>query len=84
MLCYMITLFPKIFSQHILTNTVNWSEYIESLARRGEILLGFDGIDKWDKEPEKTNKDKPGGPFYHPDTFVLMPGYPKVYFHSPY
>ena len=30
------------------------------------------------------NKDKVGDPFHYPDTFVLLLGYAKVYFHLPY
>src|SRR3954467_8919357 len=30
------------------------------------------------------NKDKVGEPFSYPDTFVLLLGYAKVYFHLPY
>lgn len=30
------------------------------------------------------NRDKLGEPFHYPDTFVLMLGYAKVYFHLPY
>ena len=63
---------------------MTWSEYNKSLVRRGEILLGFDVIDNWDKELEKMNKGKTGEPFHYPDTFVLMLGYAKVYFHLPY
>ncbi len=63
---------------------MKWSEYNESLVRRGEILLGFDVIDNWDKELEEMNKGKTGEPFHYPDTFVLMLGYAKVYFHLPY
>jgi hypothetical protein len=63
---------------------VKWSEYNESLVRRGEILLGFDVIDKWDKELADMNRGKPGEPFHYPDTFVLMLGYAKAYFHLPY
>ncbi len=66
------------------TISVKWSEYIESLVRRGEILLGFDVIDNWDKELEKMNKGKVGEPFHYPDTFLLLLGYAKVYFHLPY
>jgi hypothetical protein len=39
---------------------VKWSEYNESLVRRGEILLGFDVINNWDNELEEMNKDKVG------------------------
>ena len=63
---------------------MKWSEYNESLVRRGEILLGFDVIDNWDKELGQMNKGKTGEPFHYPDTFVLMLGYAKVYFHLPY
>ena len=63
---------------------MKWTEYNESLVRRGEILLGFDVIDNWDKELEEMNKGKTGEPFHYPDTFVLMLGYAKVYFHLPY
>jgi len=63
---------------------VKWSDYNESLVRRGEILLGFDVIDNWDIELEEMNRGKTGEPFLYPDTFVLMLGYAKAYFHLPY
>ena len=30
------------------------------------------------------NRGKTGEPFHYPETFVLMLGYAKVYFHLPY
>ncbi|MDN5868989.1 MAG: transposase, partial [Candidatus Nitrosocosmicus sp.] len=63
---------------------MKWSEYNESLVRRGEILLGFDVIDNWDIELADMNKGKLGEPFHYPDTFVQMLGYAKAYFHLPY
>jgi hypothetical protein len=63
---------------------VKWSDYNESLVRRGEILLGFDVKDNWNIEIEEMNRGKPGEPFHYPDTFVLTLGYAKVYFHLPY
>src|SRR6478609_7099530 len=30
------------------------------------------------------NKDKVGEPFHYPNTFLLLLGYAKVYFHLPY
>ena len=66
---------------------MKWSVYNnQSLVRRGEILLGFDVIDNWwDTELKGMNKDKVGQePFHYPDTFVLLLGYAKVYFHLPY
>jgi len=63
---------------------VKWSEYNESLVKRGEILLGFDVIDNWNIELADMNRGKLGEPFHYPDTFVLMLGYAKAYFHLPY
>ena len=63
---------------------MKWSEYSESLVRRGEILLGFDVIDNWDKELEEMNRDKVGEPFHYPNTFLLLLGHAKAYFHLPY
>ncbi len=63
---------------------MKWSEYNESLVRRGEILLGFDIIDNWDKELKEMNQGKIGEPFHYPNTFLLLLGYAKAYFHLPY
>jgi IS5 family transposase len=63
---------------------VNWSSYNQSLVRRGEILLGFDVINNWDTELKQMNKDKVGEPFQYPNTFLLLLGYAKAYFHLPY
>ena len=63
---------------------MNWSTYNQSLVRRVEILLGFYIIDNWDTELKEMNKDKVGEPFNYPDTFLLMLGYAKAYFHLPY
>ena len=64
---------------------MNRLTYNQSLVRRGEILIGFDVIDNWDTELKQMNKDKVGGePFHYPNTFLLLLGYAKVYFHLPY
>ncbi len=63
---------------------MKWSNYNQSLVRRGEILLGFDVIVNWDMELKEMNKDKVGEPFHYPNTFLLLLGYAKVYFHLPY
>ncbi|MDQ6722704.1 MAG: IS5 family transposase [Thermoproteota archaeon] len=64
---------------------MKWSDYNQSLVRRGEILLGFDVINNWDTELKEMNKDKIGEPFHYPNTFLLLLlGYAKVYFHLPY
>ena len=63
---------------------MKWSIYNQSLVRRGEILLGFDVINNWDTELKEMNKDKVGEPFHYPNTFLLLLGYAKAYFHLPY
>jgi hypothetical protein len=63
---------------------VKWSIYNQSLVRRGEIILGFDVINNWDTELKEMNKDKVGEPFHYPNTFLLLLGYAKAYFHLPY
>jgi hypothetical protein len=63
---------------------VKWSNYNQSLIRRGEILLGFDVVNNWETELKEINKDKIGEPFHYPDTFLLLLGYAKVFFHIPY
>ena len=62
---------------------MNWFTYNQSLVRRGEILLGFNVIDNWDTELKEMNKDKVGEPFHYPNTFLLLFGYAKAYFHLP-
>jgi hypothetical protein len=63
---------------------MNWSAYNQSLVRRGEILIGFDAIDNWDAELKEMNKDKVRESFQYPNTFLLLLGYAKAYFHLPY
>ncbi len=63
---------------------MNWPVYNQSLVRRGEILLGFDVINNWDTELKEMNQGKIGEPFHYPNTFLLLLGYAKVYFHLPY
>ncbi len=63
---------------------MNWSVYNKSLVRRGEILLGFDIINNWDTELKEMNQGKIGEPFHYPNTFLLLLGYAKAYFHLPY
>jgi hypothetical protein len=63
---------------------MNWSTYNQSLVRRGEILLGFDVIDNWDNELKEMSQGKIGEPFHYPNTFLLLLGHAKAYFHLPY
>ncbi len=63
---------------------MKWFDYNRSLVRGGEILIGFDVIDKWDNELKEMNKDKVDESFQYPNTFLLLLGYAKSYFHLPY
>jgi hypothetical protein len=63
---------------------MKWSIYNQSLVRRGKIILGFDVINNWDIKLKEMNKDKIGEPFHYPNTFLLLLGYAKAYFHLPY
>ncbi len=63
---------------------MKWSNYNQSLVRRGEILIGFDVINNWETELKEMNKDKVGEPFSYPDIFLLLLRYAKVYFHLPF
>lgn len=47
-------------------------------------MLGFDIIDNWDNELEEMNKGKVGEPFHYPNSFLLLLGYARVYFHLPF
>jgi hypothetical protein len=61
-----------------------WPSYNQSLVKGGELLLAFDIINNWDADLKEMNKDKIGEPFHYPNTFLLLLGYAKVYFHLPY
>lgn len=63
---------------------VNWPFYNESLVRRGQILLDFDVVDKWDHELSQMNKGKVGEPYCYPESFIQLLGYMRAYFHLPY
>ena len=63
---------------------MKWSPYNQSLVRKGQILLGFDVINNWDTELKEMNQGKVGEPFHYPNTFLLLLGYAKAYFHLPY
>ncbi len=63
---------------------MNWPVYNQSLVRRGEILVGFDVINNWNTELKEMNKDKVGKPFQYHNTFLLLLGYAKIYFHLSY
>ena len=63
---------------------INWSEYNESLVRRGEILFAYDFLDIWDDDLARMNENKNGKKYKFPDSFIVVIGYIRVYFHLPY
>ncbi len=63
---------------------IDWPSYNESLVRRGQVLLGFDVLDRWNQELFQMNLDKIGEPYCYPDSFIQLLGYMRAYFHLPY
>lgn len=59
---------------------VNWRTYSESLVRRGQVMLDFDVIDRWE-ELEKMNDGKVGEPYHYPESFIQLLGYMRAYFY---
>jgi hypothetical protein len=63
---------------------VKWFDYNQFLVRRGKLLLGFDVINNLNTELKEINKDMIEYMFRYLNTFLLLLGYVKVYFHLPY
>jgi hypothetical protein len=63
---------------------IHWPSYNQSLVKRGEILFAYDFLDIWDDDLARMNKNKNGKKYKFPDSFILVIGYIKVYFHLPY
>ena len=63
---------------------VDWPTYNEALVRRGQVLLGFDVVERWDLELSQMNLGKVGEPYCYPDSFIELLGYMRAYFRLPY
>ncbi|HXX98442.1 MAG TPA: transposase, partial [Candidatus Bathyarchaeia archaeon] len=63
---------------------IYWPFYNVSLVRRGQVLLDFDVVDRWDHELSQMNFGKVGEPYYYQDSFIQLLGYRRAYFHLPY
>ncbi|HVI21648.1 MAG TPA: IS5 family transposase [Bacillus sp. (in: firmicutes)] len=63
---------------------IHWPSYNQSLVRRGEILFAYDFLDIWDDDLAKMNENKKGKKYKFPDSFILVIGHIRVYFHIPY
>lgn len=51
---------------------INWSEYNESLVRRGEMLFDDGFLQNWRAELEKMNKGKEGASYCYPSSLILL------------
>jgi len=63
---------------------IHWPSYNQSLVRRGEILFSYDFLDNWDAGLARMNENKNGKKYKFPDSFILVIGHIRVYFHLPY
>jgi hypothetical protein len=62
----------------------HWPSYNQSLVRRGEILFAYDFLDIWDNDLANMNENKNGKKYQFPDSFIIVIGHIRVYFHLPY
>ena len=51
---------------------INWSEYNESLVRRGEMLFDDGFLQNWRAELKKMNKGKEGANCRYPNSLILL------------
>jgi Transposase DDE domain len=51
---------------------INWSEYNESLVRRGEMLFDDGFLQNWRAELKKMNKGKEGANYRYPNSSILL------------
>jgi len=49
---------------------IDWSIYNDGLVKRGEILMDYELFRNWDKELKMMNKNKVGGRYQYPDSFI--------------
>lgn len=51
---------------------INWSEYNESLVRRGEMLFDDGFLQNWRADLKKMNKGKEGASYRYPNSLILL------------
>ena len=51
---------------------INWSEYNESLVKRGEMLFDSDFLQNWRAELKKMNEGKEGPHYQYPNSLILL------------
>lgn len=57
-------------SKRKIKDNRNWKQYNEELVVRGEFYLDLKFVSNWNKELEKMNKEKRGGQYKYPDSFI--------------
>jgi Transposase DDE domain len=58
---------------------INWSEYNESLVRRGEMLFDSGFLQNWRAELKKMNKGKEGTNYRYPNSLISLLATVHVY-----
>ena len=58
---------------------INWSEYNESLVKRGETLFDSDFLQNWRAELKKMNKGKEGPHYRYPNSLISLLATVHVY-----
>ena len=58
---------------------INWSEYNESLVRRGEVMFDTDFLDNWRAELKIMNKGKEGAKYLYPNSLISLLATVHVY-----
>ena len=66
------------------SSVIHWPSYNQPLVRHGEILFSYDFLDVWDNHLARMNENKNGKKYQFPDSFILVIGYMRIYFHVPY
>jgi hypothetical protein len=58
---------------------INWSEYNESLVRRGEVMFDTDFLENWRAELKLMNKGKEGAKYLYPNSLISLLAIVHVY-----
>lgn len=58
---------------------INWSEYNESLVRRGEVIFDTDFLENWRAELKLMNKGKEGAKYLYPNSLISLLAIVHVY-----
>ena len=58
---------------------INWSEYNESLVRRGEVMFDTDFLENWRAELKLMNKGKEGAKYLYPKSLISLLAIVHVY-----